>query len=472
MCLYVFSWPYSGKHYNLYMTLLFVARNIAFIVFFTLIGTRYLSFIPIFVGLLAFLYSSEQDIWDAMWTVTMKHFFLRHAFAFAWVCMMFGGRGIADILGAQTWLVSLWLVWINIFLWIFSYAIEYDDGKEMFHMWYWIASFIALGTTWSIVDNISVFAEITMSWIALTMWLYAFIVFIWNALGKKVKHTMTYPLFILFTLSMMFLMHRRTQNDTVLSLVLSQILLMAMYCMIRWIYWYKDQLEDEPLEANTAVLKRILAWKTLLKKKTTLPFQDDIIHDAYAFLAKLDDTTKFIISFFNIALILGQVYMFVINLWSDAVVFQEIVLWFGIVAFFVNYLLLRQIWFSHSMQRVVAFLLINFGIYLTIVNIFGTDPVYLVWIWTIWSVVNSMVMFHTWWLEKRGILEPRDYTYWIGANLLVTAVNLYVMFLLPLSLQLRFFLALMYFWVQLFLTLYNIRHTSSTSVFSKDIKYG
>ena len=390
------------------MTILFVLRNLVFVVFFTLIWTRYISFIPIFVGLLAFLYSSEQDIGDTVSTVHMKSFFLRHSFAFAWACMMLGGRGIADVLGGSTGLVSLWLVWINIFLWIFSYAIEYDDGKEMFHMWYRISSFIALGTARGILDDITIYWEILMSWIALTMWLYAFIVFIWNALWKKVKHTMTYPLFILFTISLMFLIHRWTQHDTVLSLVLSQILLMAMYCVIWWVYWYKEQLEDEPIEASTAVLKRILAWKNLLKKKTRLPFQDDIVHDAYAFLSKLDDTTKFIISFFNIALILGQVYMFVSNLWSDAIVFQEILLWFGIVAFFVNYLLLRQIWFSHRIQRIVAFLLINFGIYLTVVNIFGTDPVYLVGIWTIWSIINSMVMFHSWWLEKRGILEPRD----------------------------------------------------------------
>jgi hypothetical protein len=74
-----------------------------------------------------------------------------------------------------------------------------------------------------------------------------------------------------------------------------------------------------------------------------LPFQDDLVHDMYGFLEKLDDTTKFIISFFNIALIFGQVYMFVTNLGSDTAVYQEILLRYGIVAFFVNYLLLRQI---------------------------------------------------------------------------------------------------------------------------------
>lgn len=86
-----------------------------------------------------------------------------------------------------------------------------------------------------------------------------------------------------------------------------------------------------------------MSGKTLLKKKMILPFQDDLVYDMYGFLEKLDDTTKFIISFFNIALIFGQVYMFVVNLGSDTAVYQEILLRYGIVAFFVNYLLLRQI---------------------------------------------------------------------------------------------------------------------------------
>jgi hypothetical protein len=66
--------------------------------FFTFIGAWYISFIPIFVGLIAFLYSNEQDIDQQVTGVQVKQFFLRHAFSFAWACMMLGGWGIADIL--------------------------------------------------------------------------------------------------------------------------------------------------------------------------------------------------------------------------------------------------------------------------------------------------------------------------------------------------------------------------------------
>ena len=234
-----------------------------------------------------------------------------------------------------------------------------------------------------------------MSRVSLTMALYAFIVFIGRAIGKKIHHSMSYPLFILFTLSMMFLIYHYTHDDVILTLVLSQVMLMTLYCIIFGVYRYHDALEDHPIEESFTTLKRILSGKRLISKKPNMFVQADIIRDLHGFLQKLDGTTKFIISFFNIVLISGQIYLFLMNLGQGDTIVNEILLWFGIIAFFVNYLLLRQIDFYHTMQRIVAFVLINFGIYLTVVNIFGADPVYIVGVGAVWSFLNSFVMFHT-----------------------------------------------------------------------------
>jgi hypothetical protein len=109
------------------------------------------------------------------------------------------------------------------------------------------------------------------------------------------------------------------------------------------------------------------------------------------------------------------------------------------------------------MQRVVAFLLINFGIYFSIVNIFGNDVVYLMTFGMLWSILNSLAIFHAKTFALRGILEYEDYFYWIGANLFATLVNLYFVFFLPVSAQLRFSIGAIYFGMQFFLLLYNMR---------------
>jgi hypothetical protein len=164
-----------------------------------------------------------------------------------------------------------------------------------------------------------------------------------------------------------------------------------------------------------------------------------------------------IISLFNVALIVGQVRVFLRGRGGGDQVTSQLILWFGIVAFFVNYLLLRTIDFYHQIQRVLAFILINFGIYLTIINLFGTEIVYLMSLGMLWSILNSLIMFHTGRLAKKGILEPADYLYRIGANSLVTLCNIYFVFFLPLSLQFRFSIGAIYFGIQFFLTLYNLR---------------
>ena len=175
----------------------------------------------------------------------------------------------------------------------------------------------------------------------------------------------------------------------------------------------------------------------------------------------MSENTKWIIAFFNVLLIAGQVVVFLTDLWWKWILTHEILLRFGIISFFVNYLLLKQIWFPHHIQRIVAFILINFGVYLSIANIWGAQPLYFVSIGSIRSIVNNLLMTQTKWILKSSFLQEYDYLYRIWANALITFLNVYFMFLLPVSLQMRFFIALMYFGLQMFLILYNLWNFSS-----------
>ena len=136
------------------MVLLLLLRNIIFIIFFSAIGMRFLSFIPIVVGLILFLYMSDQETSELMSKEQVTSFFTRHAFAFARSCIMLGGWGIADVLGGSLRMVSLRLVGINIVLRLASYVIDYEDGQEMFHIGYRVASFVAIGTAYELLDDV------------------------------------------------------------------------------------------------------------------------------------------------------------------------------------------------------------------------------------------------------------------------------------------------------------------------------
>ncbi len=431
--------------------------HLIFVSFFVFIGVWWLSFIPLFGLVIFFLYSQESAESDQpISKEALTAFLSRHAFAFAWCCIMLGGRGIADIRTFNAWTISWRLVIINIALWILSYFLEYADGKEMFHVWYYVASFVFFWSIWALVD-FETYANVIMSRVAVTMAIYAFIVCIGGALGKRIHHSMTYPLFITVNLCILFLIYRRTNDDLALSLVLGQVYLMILYCCIWRVGRRYESMVDPYVDEDEELFKSILSGRSLYKTKLQLPLDAHILEDLRQFLNRLNAPTKFTISFFNIALVIWQIVFFIQHMGNGEVVFSEILLWFGIISFFVNYLLLRQIGFYNAMQRLVAFILINFGIYLTIINLFGNDVIYIVGLGMIWSLFNSLAMFQTWRLQRTNILQHNDYLYRIGANALAVVCNLYFVFFLPLSGQFRFFLWLIYFGVRMFLTLYNLK---------------
>gem|GEM_PF-5090684 len=57
----------------------------------------------------------------------------------------------------------------------------------------------------------------------------------------------------------------------------------------------------------------------------------------------LDARTTFSLSFLNIVLVVIQVYLFVSGFGHGEMWLTQFVFWFGLAAFFVNYLLLREL---------------------------------------------------------------------------------------------------------------------------------
>lgn len=243
------------------------------------------------------------------------------------------------------------------------------------------------------------------------MALYAFFVFVLGAVGVAISRSMSYPLFVTIHVCIMYLIYYYANHDTYLSLVLAQVYLSAVYCLIRWIHRYSIQVTSP--EQPQALFKHVLSGRRIATHHQGDPLRIDMILDAHAFLRNLDDTTKFVISLFNIILITVQIWYFVGGYGGYSVLWTEILLWFGIIVFFVNYLLLRTINFYHAMQRAVAFLLINFGIYFTAGNIFGADLLYLMSVGMIWSMLNSLAIFHANYFSEKGIFEYTDFLYWI-----------------------------------------------------------
>jgi hypothetical protein len=443
------------------MTLLMVLVHGAAIAYFIAVHAVWFVVLPL-VGFAGYILLATHT-----WTSRgidrgdITSFFTHHAYSFARCCSMLGVRWISDIYGFDPVYTGMWFVGVNILLWIASYVIGYLEGKQMFHVGYFVSSLLTMWSLFRLPWWGESWLEITMLWVSMTMALYAFFVFVLGAVGVTISHRLSYPLFVTIHVCIMYLIYYYANHDTYLSLVLAQVYLSAVYCLIWWIHRYSSQVTSP--EQPQALFKHVLSWRRIATHHHSDPLRLDMVLDAHAFLRNLDDTTKFVISLFNIILIAAQIWYFVGWYGGYNVLWTEILLWFGIVVFFVNYLLLRAINFYHSMQRAVAFLLINFGIYFTAGNIFGADILYLMSIGMIWSMFNSLAIFHAKYFSERGIFDYTDFMYWIGANVLSSLINLYLLFFLPVSLQMRFSLAALYFGIQFFLLLSNVRHVQKSS---------
>jgi drug/metabolite transporter (DMT)-like permease len=120
-------------------------------------------------------------------------------------------------------------------------------------------------------------------------------------------------------------------------------------------------------------------------------------------------------------------------------------------------MLLRNIGFPHRFQRVVAFVMLNFGVYITLVNVFGNNIQQIVSFGIVWSLISSAIMVSSEGMQKSLNLTRDDYITRAAANVFASLCNVYFIIMLPFSAQLRFSIAFFYLGLQLFLILFGVK---------------
>ena len=456
--------------HNIFMQVLFFLTNLIFILYFVVIGVWRLGAIPL-IAMLALVFGGTVPLggqWhagtdtgldaDNIWSLdTMHEFFTSHALVIAWSLVVLWWWGLVDIY-ADLWSEQVfWLVWLHIVLRLCSYLYNYKDGIQIFHVWYYLSLLLLLYQMRGSVDAVT-FVHLVMAFLVMTMAIYGFIVFCLWAVGKQSTDFDKYMLFVLFNICVIILIYLRARDDLPSAVILSQIYMMAVYVVIYGIKRYYRSIKDEVTVRPEHLVEEILAGKQILTKK--IPFLSDMVMQWHHFLSSLNKNTTFSISFMNVVLVLFQVYLFVRGFGADDMRLTQGMFRFGVAAFFVNYLLLREIWFYHKLQRAVAFVLINLGIYLSIIHAFGNQIFWLVLFGVGRSILNSILIFASNRFRIHDLLQRQDYLHWIGTNAVATLINLYFIARLPLSGQFRFSLIFLYIGVQFVLVLYTLRYVN------------
>lgn len=426
------------------ITLFLILSTCAFIAYFYAIWLWYLWIIPLLLCISFFVFS----LWWLLQKGRANSLFNDYWLFFAWIVILVWLFLILQFFWALAIPSFLFLLIINILLLIWSYIFKYEDGKIVWHIWFWfvyLALLIYVGIVFWAQDCFNIF------WIiwCLYLWIVAFITCILR-LWYEVDKNMYYLLFVLFWWAIMILLFKLTSNI--------YIFLIEMCICLAWLYFLIDYILRNKPPTQTQVkeisVRRILAWERVLQK---IPQHNNFSQIVYDFVQNMPQIVKYVLEFANTLVIIILIYLYFRNALSLKWSMEQLFYWIIMILFIVNVFLLKKIDYTSIVQRLFTYLVINFAIYISLFAAFSGDVWNIVIWWIAWNLISSVVVFHVHKTKLGQYLRKVDYLFWIFATILAMIVNVILLINTSLSAKLLFPIILLYVWIQGMLLYYSLR---------------
>lgn len=419
---------------------------LAFIIYFYAIWLWYLGFFPIFILWIMFAYYGvTKDI-----TIKSSDLLQKYSLFFAWIIILAGLLGIFNFFGMDLISTSLWLIAINLFLWIGSYLRRYEDGKQVFQLGYYLSTIFLIivsrvfgGATW--LRNVFVMMRVMQVWVS------AFFIFLlW--LRHEIEEYLRYK-FAIFSLGTIIFIIIDQVHNFYLAMTLNSILLTGVYVGIMNILRHKPLSKEKKEHIS---VRRILAGERITEAKRlfSTPWQEWL----YNFVDRMPNLAKKMLELMNISLIVALIYYYVANI-STFINSSHIFYWLIIIIFVTNVLLLKRIGYNSIIQNLVVFFVINFAIYISLFSYLNGD----IWAIVSWGILRNIVsaslIFYAHKIPLLSkIFSPLEYTYWVIATVAALVVNVILLRSTKLPWELIFFLMLLYVWLEGMILFYAVKY--------------
>lgn len=423
--------------------------SIGFIFYFFAINAWLVGLLPLLFCML-FIY----NVVSAKHTGgTLKQFFSSQSFLIAWWLILLGVYGILSFAWIDYYLIGMLLIMINIVWWIVSLLSDYDDGKNIFHIGYYMSLGILLRNVAGTQPRWTTLS-ITLMLPIFTFGIYSFIVFVLRIRSpiEKEWESMTFLLFHLTIISFLiqFFLH-----NLFVWLALSQAYLLLLYMLISFVQSYADTDFDLPKPD----VRDILAGRTILSRKKPIKIETLLYFNK--FIQHIPMSIRTALSWLNIVIILCIIYTF-FTVANSGEISMQILYRCSIIVFFINFLLLKKINFNYKLQRYSVFFIIHFAVYLGIALAAGYQTLTMALCGIGWSIISSGLIFYSDFIIRRWILQKEDYSYRIWANVVSMLINIYLLISLRLPVELSFSIIFFYLGIGFFLTLQTIKFVKNT----------
>ena len=439
---------------NIYMSLFLLLLSVlGFVLFFYGIGLRYLAFVPLlFLGLFFWYYGATTTI-KVKWSELLQ----KYSLYVAWTIILAGLVGLLNYFGVDLSNTALWLLSLNVFLWIFSYLAQYQDGKSIFQVGFYFCILLLLIIAFAFWGWWIFFSVFSILWV-MHLWIIAFIIFI-VGLQEDIEKYMRYKLAIL-SLGTIFLLVFDQIKNIYLALTIDSLILTGIYYLIYHVFKFKPQSVEKKKDIS---LRRVLAGERMTQAKTyyTNTKTMEILH---GFFVAMPSWTKQLLELFNVILIAVLIIYYITHLGDFAAV-NHLLYRAVIATFILNVLLLKKVWYNSIIQNLVVFLVINFAIYVSLFSYFNGDIGSVVSRWIFRNVFSAAMIFYA---HKVPMLDKlftkTDYMYWIMASIGAMVVNVVLLINTEMPGELIFFLVLVYLGIQSMIIYYAARYLGKIEV--------
>jgi hypothetical protein len=430
-------------------------------------GRRWFSAIP-FLGMVilgVWRYRRQQQASVDM-RVDMQRILESYGVAIAWSILVIGIWQLIQIFGLLTYTTWFRLLGGHMLVYLAALFLGKKDLAVIAHVGRRVSGALIVlqarqfGNRWLVMDMISMM-------ISLSLALYACIVFVLGAMGSKIDRRIHALLFIFLQLTILVGVIYYSDTITLWTLLGGQIYLGVLYGVLQRIY-KERMLPTLDIPWDTEDLLHVilrgeqLHGQQIHKVGQAWSLREMIFQIGDEVIQKLPTWSFRVLWAINLVFMLIQLVLILTGKTGDVGLWIDIWFWVSTGVYIINYIVLQKQKIDVWWQRALTFFLINFGIYLTIYHLFGNVPVYLVGCGVLWSLFNAGAMIHFRSSPIGALLTQKDYQYWLFGNMVAIAANSYFMFLLPMSLQLRFTLVMIYLALQALLLKYQLAPMKKT----------
>lgn len=417
-----------------------------FVAYFYAIWLWYLWLVPLLWLIWLLVYS----IWDISIKKRSNSLISNYWLFIAWIIVMIWFFLSAKFFEAQTINCFLFLIAINILFFLWSYLFKYEDWKKIAHVWFLASAISLLLYAWIVhwaQVTFQMFSNIWALYLAI-IWFTVFVLWIKYEISENLK----YLFFVLFLWVVLLALYKSIPNLYVFLIVII-VLLQVLYECINYVLTHKPPTKQEQNEIS---VRHILAGERILKREN--PGKIKIPQEVFDFVSNMPQIVKYCLEWVNTLIILLVIYLYfkeTISLqWSVEQLFYRLI----ILGFVLNVYTLKKINYTSIAQRLIAFLVINFAIYISLFSTMKWDIEKVAWRGIFWNILSTIMIFSVHKTKIWIYLKKIDYVFRIFTTLLALLINIILLLNTNINRSLLLPIILLYVWIQWFMIYYSIKY--------------